>query len=382
MLGFTRTSRTFISTTAPYGDATDTRMDNRNGKISDTKRPAWFRNLFSFRFFSEEEKKISDKAIIDPAAEIAEDVEIGPFCVIGPNVKIDSGCILHNNVTVSGNTTIGRDNIFFPNSVIGTAPQDKKFKGAATRLIIGSGNAFREACTVHVGTEKGGSLTRIDDDNLFMVNSHIGHDALIGSHCVVANNVMIAGHVVVGDYVVMNGGVGVNQFVSIGDYAYLSGYARVHHDVPPFCKIDGSDEIRALNKVGMARSGMSATDIAAVDEVFRKLFLKKKPLLTAMREFEGVEGLNPNVIQLLDFIKRRNQGKHGRFLETQRNRLAEPLPSSVPPGTHPAEIVARPMDFPADAATPVAPAEPANPTPPATETPAAAPVATGAPASA
>ena len=93
-------------------------MDNRNGKTSETKRPAWFRNLFSFRFFTEEDRKISDKAIIDPAAEIADDVEIGPFCVIGPNVKIDAGCILHNNVTVSGNTTSGRDNIFFPNSVI------------------------------------------------------------------------------------------------------------------------------------------------------------------------------------------------------------------------------------------------------------------------
>ncbi|WP_241180026.1 acyl-ACP--UDP-N-acetylglucosamine O-acyltransferase [Humisphaera borealis] len=358
MLGFTKTSRTFLSPSSPYGDVTDTRMEHRNGKTSETKRPAWFRNLFSFRFFTEEDRKISDKAIIDPAAEIAEDVEIGPFCVIGPNVKIDAGCILHNNVTVSGNTTIGRDNIFFPNSVIGTAPQDKKFKGAATRLIIGTGNAFREACTVHVGTEKGGGLTRIDDDNLFMVNSHIGHDALIGSHCVVANNVMIAGHVVVGDYVVMNGGVGVNQFVSIGDFAYLSGYARVHHDVPPFCKIDGSDEIRALNKVGMARSGMSAVDIAAVDEVFRKLFLKKRPLLTAMREFEGVEGLNPNVVQLLQFLTRRNQGKHGRYLETQRNKLAEPLPPTVAPDVHPAEVVVNPVDPVAPAAEVVAEAIP------------------------
>src|SRR5688572_8196071 len=117
-------------------------MENSNGKSSEVRRPAWFRNLFNFRFFTEDTRKISDKALVDPSAQIAEDVEIGPFCVIGPNVKIDSGCILHNNVTVSGNTTIGRDNIFFPNSVIGTAPQDKKFKGAATRLVIGIGNAF------------------------------------------------------------------------------------------------------------------------------------------------------------------------------------------------------------------------------------------------
>jgi UDP-N-acetylglucosamine acyltransferase len=312
---------------------TDTRMDNRNGKSStaEPRRPAWFRNLFNFRFFTEETRKISDKAIVDPNAQIAEGVEIGPFCVIGPNVKIDAGCILHNNVTVSGHTTIGRDNIFFPNSVIGTAPQDKKFKGAATRLEIGSGNAFREACTVHVGTEKGGGLTKIGDDNLFMVNSHIGHDSTIGDHCVIANNVMIAGHVVIGDYVVMNGGAGVNQFVSIGDFAYLSGYARVHHDVPPFVKIDGSDEIRAMNKVGMARSGMSAADIAAVDAAYRRLFLKKRPLLTAMREYEDLSDANPHVVALVEFLRRRNEGRHGRYLEMMRSKTPEaPVPAVVP----------------------------------------------------
>ncbi|MDB5295158.1 MAG: lpxA 2, partial [Phycisphaerales bacterium] len=340
----------------PGGDATETRMDQKNGKTSeattapaaaaapslnratsdgkgksaDARRPAWFRNLFSFRFFGGEDEKISDRAMVHPSAEIAEGVEIGPFCVIGPDVKIAAGCILHNNVTVSGHTSIGRDNIFFPNSVIGTAPQDKKYTGAVTRLEIGSGNAFREACTVHVGTEKGGGLTKIGDDNLFMVNSHIGHDAIIGSHCVVANNVMIAGHVIVGDYVVMNGAVGLNQFVSVGDFAYMSAYARVHHDVPPFCKVDGSDEIRALNKVGMERAKMTAADIAAVDAAFRRLFVKKRPLLTAMREFDGVDGLNPHVAEMLAFLRRRNEGKHGRYLEAQRNKPAEVPPAAVP----------------------------------------------------
>lgn len=320
MLGLTRASRPFLPPTPPTlaPDPTDTRMDHRNGKTSEAKRPAWFRNLFAFRFFTGDDAKISDRAIVDPGAVIDPGVEIGPFCVIGPNVRIAAGCVLHNNVTVSGHTSIGRDNIFFPNSVIGTAPQDKKYKGAATRLEIGSGNAFREACTVHVGTEKGGGLTRIGDDNLFMVNSHIGHDALIGSHCVVANNVMIAGHVIVGDYVIMNGGVGINQFVSIGDFAYLTGYARVHHDVPPFCKIDGADQVRGMNKVGMARSGMPAADIAAVDDAYRKLFLKRRPLLTAMRDFEDLSGHNPHVAQLIEFLRRRNEGRHGRYLESQR----------------------------------------------------------------
>ena len=356
---------------------TDTRMEHRNGKSSaEAKRPAWFRNLFSFRFFAEDDRKVSEKAIVHPDAQIAEGVEIGPFCVIGPDVKIDAGCILHNNVTVSGHTTIGRDNIFFPNSVIGTAPQDKKFKGAATRLEIGAGNAFREACTVHVGTEKGGGLTKIGDDNLFMVNSHIGHDSTIGDHCVIANNVMIAGHVEIGDYVVMNGGAGVNQFVSIGDFAYLSGYCRVHHDVPPFVKIDGSDEIRAMNKVGMSRAGVSAADIAAVDAAYRKLFLKKRPLLTAMRDFENLEGHGPHVVALIEFLRRRNQGRHGRYLETQRSKAPEtPVPATavavpVTPVTDVAAAV--PVAAPAVAAVPAAVEVPsANGTVPHTDEPSA-----------
>ena len=149
-------------------------------------------------------------------------MEIGPFCVIGPEVKIAKGCRLLNSVTVVGQTTIGENNIFFPNSVLGTAPQDKKYKGAPTRLEIGSRNAFREAVTVHVGTEKGGGVTTIGDDNLFMVNSHIAHDVRIGSHCVIANNVMIAGHVVVRDFVAMMGLVGIHHFVTVGEYAYLA----------------------------------------------------------------------------------------------------------------------------------------------------------------
>ena len=150
------------------------------------KRPAWFRYLFNLRFFSDEQPKICPQAVVHPKAEIADDVEIGPFCVIGPEVKIAKGCRLLNSVTVVGHTTIGEGNIFFPNSVFGTAPQDKKYKGAPTRLEIGSRNAFREAVTVHVGTEKGGGVTVIGDDNLLMVNSHVGHDVRIGSHCVIS----------------------------------------------------------------------------------------------------------------------------------------------------------------------------------------------------
>jgi len=221
-------------------------------------RARWLSSLFNFRFFSDSMPKRSPHAVIDPSAEIDDDVEIGPFCVIGPDVKIAAGCRLLNSVTIIGKTTIGRDNVFFPNSVIGTYPQDKKFKGAPTELTIGNGNVFREAVTVHIGTEKGGGMTRIGNNSLFMINTHIGHDAQIGNECVIANNVMMAGHVVIGNYVNMMGGVGLHHFVTIGDFAYIGGYARIHHDVPPFVKVDGADEVRGLNKIGMSRAGMSA----------------------------------------------------------------------------------------------------------------------------
>ncbi len=281
------------------------------------KRPNWFSSLLTLRFFSDE-RKIHDKAIIDPQAEIAEDVEIGPFCVIGADVKIESGCRLLNHVTVMGHTTIGKDNIFFPHAVLGAAPQDKKYRAEPTLLEIGNGNLFREACTVHVGTEKGGGITRVGDNNLLMVNSHLGHDSQLGSNCVLANNVMIAGHVIVGDNVNMMGGVGVHHFVTIGDYAYIGGYARIHHDVPPFVKVDGADAIRGLNTIGLRRAGYADEDVKELEKAYRNLFGKKKPLSVAMGEYDVMNGINPHVKRLVEFLHRRNSGRHGRYLEGQR----------------------------------------------------------------
>src|SRR5437762_2659488 len=235
------------------------------------RRP-WFRHLLKLRLFSGEQPKISPHAVVDKEAEIGEDVEIGPFCVIGPHVRIGDGCKLFNNVTIIGHTTIGPKNVFFPNAVIGAPPQDLKYKGADTRLEIGEGNTFREAVTIHVGTEKGGGITRVGNQNLLMINTHLGHDVQLGSRCVIANNVMIAGHVIIGDNVSMMGLVGIHHFVTIGDFAYLGGAARIHHDVPPYVKVDGEDKIRALNTVGLKRAGFNDEDIVALREAVRKLW--------------------------------------------------------------------------------------------------------------
>lgn len=282
------------------------------------KRAPWFVSLFHFRFFSDEMPTISPHAVIDPKAEIAEGVEVGPFCVIGPDVKIESGCRLLNNVTILGRTTIGKDNVFFPNAVIGAAPQDKKFKGEQSELIIGNANVFREAVTIHVGTENGGGLTRVGDNGLFMVNAHIGHDVRIGNGALISNNVMIAGHVVCENNVAIMGGVGIHHFVTVGEGAYIAGYARVHCDVPPFCKVDGADVVRGLNKKGLERAGYSQTDIQALDAAYRQIFAKRKPMALAMAEFDLQNGINPYVKQVIEFLQRRSIGKHGRYLETLR----------------------------------------------------------------
>jgi UDP-N-acetylglucosamine acyltransferase len=264
--------------------------------------------------------KISPHAIIDPKAQIGPDVEIGPFCIVGPDVVLGAGCRLMNNVTLTGHTTIGRNNVFFPNSVIGAAPQDKKYHGEPTKLVIGDGNMFREAVTVHTGTEVGGGITRVGNDNLLMVNAHLGHDAVLGSNCILANNCMIAGHVVISDFVAMMGGVGIHHFVTVGEFAFLGGYARIHHDVPPFVKIDGADSIRGLNVVGMRRAGFGEQDIEALESAYRRLFSREKPLALAMAEFDHQNGINRHVKRLLDFMRQRDLGKHGRFRENARIR--------------------------------------------------------------
>jgi UDP-N-acetylglucosamine acyltransferase len=309
-------------------------MKNDVNKAKEGKRPPWFSSLFAFKFFSESMPKISPHAVIDPAANIAEDVEIGPFCVIGPEVTIGSGCRLLNSVTVLGTTTIGKDNVFFPNSVIGAAPQDKKYKGSSTRLEIGSGNVFREAATLHTGTENGGGVTRVGDNGLYMVNVHIGHDCQVGDGVVIANNVMISGHVVIEDYVSMMGGAGVHHFATIGRHAYVGAYSRIHHDVPPFCKVDGADQVRAVNATGLRRAGFCEEDIEAIDEACRALFSRRKqPFSMTLAEYQNAQGLNPNVKLLIDFLIQRNTGKNGRFLEALR-KDKEPKKYSSSEGTN------------------------------------------------
>jgi UDP-N-acetylglucosamine acyltransferase len=261
---------------------------------------------------------IHPMSAVDPKARIADDVEIGPFCVVGPDVEIGPGCKLITHVTLVGHTRVGSGNVFFPNCAAGVAPQDKKYKGGSTHLEIGNNNNIRENVTIHAGTEKGGGLTRIGSGNLLMVNAHIAHDVILGDNCIIGNNVMIAGHVEVRNYVAMMGGVGIHHFVTVGDFAYLGGYAKIHHDVPPFVKVDGSDTVRGLNATGLRRAGFVESDIDALEAACRRLFYKEKPFAVALAEFDCENGINPHVKTMIEFLRRRDAGKNGRYLEAKR----------------------------------------------------------------
>ena len=264
--------------------------------------------------------RIHPLAVVDPRADIAPDVEIGPFCIVGPHVSIGPGSRLIARVTVLGHTTLGSDNTLHPGCVVGGDPQDKKFRGEETRLVMGDGNDIRENVTIHTGTAAGSGVTVIGDRNLIMVGAHIGHDAVVGDDCVLGNNIMLAGHVEIGNRVSMMGGAACHHFVSIGDFAFVGGYAHIHIDVPPYVKVDGEDRIRAVNVIGLRRSGQADdADIAALEIAVRRLFVsKKQPVATIIKELLADENLNPRVREVVDVVRRRALGRHGRYLEGSR----------------------------------------------------------------
>lgn len=254
--------------------------------------------------------KIHATAVVDPKAELANDVEVGPFCFVGPNVKIDSGTRLHSHVVIKGWTTIGKNNEFFSFGVIGEVPQDLKYKGEKTELIIGDHNTIREGVTLNLGTVQGGGKTAVGSHNLLMANVHLGHDTVLGNHIIVANAVGFAGHVTVEDYANVGGMVGIGQFVRIGMHSYIGGRSTVDRDVPPFCIVVGERpaELKGANIIGLRRRGYKADVITAINESIklwkRTDVIKDQCLL----EIETQYGDIAEVKQLVTFIRKSESG--------------------------------------------------------------------------
>jgi UDP-N-acetylglucosamine acyltransferase len=269
--------------------------------------------------------KIHPLAVVEAGAQLADDVTVGPLAYIGPKVKLGAGCVVHHHAQIEGNTTAGDFNEFFPNCLIGAVSQDLKYRGGACPLIIGSHNKFRENCTVHIGTEDGGGETRIGDDNLFMVASHIAHDCSIGSHCILANNVMLAGHVRVEDYVVISGGAASHHFVTFGKHAFVGGLSAITKDVPPFMVVEGHPAIiRGANLNGLKRRGFTPEQLDAVKSAYRLLFKDTTPILTQAVELEKLYPKSDVIIELLAFVRESMSGKFGRSRENLRGKFSRP----------------------------------------------------------
>lgn len=223
--------------------------------------------------------KIHPAAYVDPRAELGADVEVGPFSYIGPEVVVGDGCRLAPHVTLLGPSEFGPGNIFFSGCILGAAPQDLKYKGGPTRLIVGRENMFREQVTIHRGTEVdqiSGGDTRIGNRNLLMVGVHLAHDVELGNHVVIANTVQVAGHVKIEDCVTIGGVTAMHHFVTVGRNAYIGGMTRVTHDVPPFMKVLGYDqEVRGVNVEGLRRWRFTAESIHSVKQAWRLLYARR-----------------------------------------------------------------------------------------------------------
>jgi len=216
---------------------------------------------------------ISPKSSVHKRAKIGKDVTIGDFCIVGENVELGDGCNLINSVNIQGHTKIGKKNIFFPFCSIGTLPQDLKFKGEKSYLEIGDNNSFREYSNISVGTEHGGLITKIENNNLFMVGSHIGHDCNLGNNLVIANNAAIAGHCVFDDDVVIGGNSAVLQFTKIGKGAMIGGMTGVDRDVLPFTVVKGNRSyFDNINLIGLKRKGFKNNQIEDYKKIIHDLF--------------------------------------------------------------------------------------------------------------
>ncbi|MDQ1326415.1 MAG: UDP-N-acetylglucosamine acyltransferase [Campylobacterota bacterium] len=221
---------------------------------------------------------IHPSAIIQDGAKIGKEVTIGPFACIGAGVSIGDGTSVGSHTVIEGDTTIGKNNRIFSHAAIGTIPQDLKYAGEKVQLVIGDNNIIREFTLINPGTKGGGSVTKVGNNNLLMGYVHLGHDVIIGDHCILANGATLAGHVELGNHVVIGGLTPVHQFVHIGDYAMIGGASALAQDIPPFCLAEGNRAgLRGLNLTGLRRK-LQREDIDALKLAYRELFEQGNPL--------------------------------------------------------------------------------------------------------
>ncbi len=260
--------------------------------------------------------RIHPTAVISPLTQLAENVEIGAHAVIEGEVKIGADCVIRPGAYLYGPLTMGRANIVYTGAILGESPQHLKYNNEPTSLEIGDGNTFREFVTIHRGTASR-MKTVIGNNNYFMVNSHIGHDCIVGNRVIMANGALVAGHCVIEDSVFLSGNCAVHQFARVGRLALLSGCSISTKDIPPFIMQQGQDNVVGMNLVGMRRAGMKPAEINGIRQAFRILFRDGNPLGIAMSRIATDLGHVEAVQELLTFLR-----QPGRGINPMRDRHA------------------------------------------------------------
>ncbi len=264
---------------------------------------------------------IHQTAIIDKGAELGKNVTVGPYSVIEGNTVIGDDTVLDNNVTVKEFTRMGSGNRVHSGAVIGGIPQDLKFSGEETKLIIGDRNVFREYVTVHRGTELGGGKTAVGNNNLIMCYCHVGHDCIIEDNVIMSSFSGLAGHVRIQDFAIISGHAAVHQFATIGRYAFVCGKAGVSRDVPPYMLVEGIPaKVRGVNIVGLKRKGMGRDVIDALKTAYRTIFRSEKSISQSIEDLNGGKEKDfDEVKELIEFLAKSETGVQGRARETGRS---------------------------------------------------------------
>ncbi|HSF59535.1 MAG TPA: acyl-ACP--UDP-N-acetylglucosamine O-acyltransferase [Candidatus Binatia bacterium] len=253
--------------------------------------------------------KIHETALVDRRAEIDSDVEIGPYSFVGKHVRIGKGCRVKSHVVIEGRTTLGEGNILFQFATVGSVPQDLKYKGEPSELIIGNRNTIREFVSLNPGTTGGGMVTRVGSGNLLMMHCHIAHDCILGSHNIIANGATLGGHVVIEDYVIVGGLVGIHQFTRIGRGAILGAGSMVSKDVPPYCNATGDRaKLHGLNLEGLKRRGFGPEKIEALKKAYRIMFRSKLKTEAAIVKIRQELSGCAEAQQLVTFIENSQRG--------------------------------------------------------------------------
>ncbi|MBI4982369.1 MAG: acyl-ACP--UDP-N-acetylglucosamine O-acyltransferase [Candidatus Omnitrophica bacterium] len=252
--------------------------------------------------------QIHSTAIVSKKAKLGQGVCVGPYSLISDNAAIGDNTVIGSHCVVEGNTTIGSNCRIFTGAVVGSQPQDLKFKGERVFLEIGDNNIIREYCTLNPGTEEGGK-TIVGSNNLFMAYSHIAHDCRVGSYCVLANSGTLAGHVTIEDRAVVGGLVAIHQFVRVGKLSIIGGCSKVVQDIPPYSTCDGHPaSVFGLNLVGLRRNNVSKDSMQALDKAYKLLFNSGLLVKHALEKVEKEVNLTPEVSHLIDFVKTSERG--------------------------------------------------------------------------